>query len=123
MTSPFRRFPSRERENAASVRFSQTGWAKRDPWALARRLLPQQGAIEVQNDVPGKEHTWHSHDVDETLAIVEGGVRFYWDGGERVCRPGDVIHLPAGMRHGSVALAEGAIYLIAFEAAKLGDDG
>lgn len=91
-----------------------------DDWqALIHQLLPDQGAIEVQRDVPGKEHAWHAHDTDETLVILEGGVRFYWEGGETTCGPGTVIALPAGMRHGSVALARGAVYLIAFHDAKL----
>lgn len=86
---------------------------------LIDRLLPDQGAIEVQRDVPGKEHAWHSHDTDETLVILDGSVRFYWDRGETICTRGTVISLPAGMVHGSVALEEGATYLIAFHNARL----
>ena len=86
---------------------------------LIEQLLPDQGCIEVQRDVPGKEHRWHRHDTDETLVIIEGSVRFYWEGGERVCTQGSVISLPSGVRHGSVALDEGATYLIAFQNAKL----
>lgn len=86
-------------------------------------LLPDQGCIEVQRDVPGKEHPWHVHDTDETLVIIDGSVRFYWDKGERICGKGSVISLPAGTRHGSVALGEGATYLIAFHAAKFSHHG
>jgi quercetin dioxygenase-like cupin family protein len=82
--------------------------------SLITRSLPDQGAIEVQRDVPGKEHFWHQHDTDETLVVLDGNLRFYWDQGERVCAPGDVISLPAGMQHGSEALESGATYLIAF---------
>ena len=81
---------------------------------LVDHMLPDQGCIEVQRDVEGKEHAWHSHDVDETLVVIRGRLRFYWDGGETVCGPSTVICLPAGMRHGSVALEGGATYLIAF---------
>ncbi len=86
---------------------------------LLERLLPDQGAIEVQRDVEGKEHGWHTHQTDETLVILEGRVRFYWDQGEQVCTPGTVISLPAGMIHGSVALEGGATYLIAFHSVDL----
>lgn len=86
---------------------------------LINKLLPDQGAIEVQRDVPGKEHAWHSHEVDETLVIIDGSVRFYWEGGEKICGKGTVISLPAGMRHGSVALDNGATYFIAFHSARL----
>jgi mannose-6-phosphate isomerase-like protein (cupin superfamily) len=85
-----------------------------DVAGLIRKALPDQGCIEVQRDVPGKEHAWHTHEVDETIIILDGGLRFYWHGGERLCRPGDVIALAAGTPHGSVALAAGATYLIAF---------
>lgn len=86
---------------------------------LVDKLLPDQGAIEVQRDVPGKEHAWHTHDTDETLVIIDGSVRFYWDQGEKICGKGTVISLPAGMPHGSLALDDGATYLIAFHSAKL----
>jgi quercetin dioxygenase-like cupin family protein len=82
--------------------------------AVITKTLPDQGAIEVQRDVPGKEHFWHRHRTDETLIILEGRLRFYWDQGEMVCAPGDVISLPAGTHHGSEALDRGATYLIAF---------
>ncbi len=90
---------------------------------LIEQLLPDQGAIEVQRDVPGKEHAWHTHDTDETLVILDGRVRFYWDQGEKICGPGTVISLPAGTLHGSVALEEGATYLIAFNAVKFTHHG
>lgn len=86
---------------------------------VIKKLLPDQGAIEVQHDVPGKEHAWHTHATNETLVILNGSVRFYWDQGERICKPGDVISLPAGTEHGSVALDRGAIYLIAFHHAAI----
>lgn len=90
---------------------------------LIKKLLPDQGAIEVQRDVAGKEHVWHTHDTDETLVILEGNVRFYWDQGEMLCGPGTVISLPAGMAHGSVALDGGATYLIAFHQVDLPQHG
>ena len=86
---------------------------------LVEKLLPDQGCIEVQRDVEGKEHAWHKHDTDETLVIIDGRVRFYWDQGEKICGPGTVISLPAGTMHGSVALEGGATYLIAFHSANL----
>lgn len=90
---------------------------------LIEKLLPDQGAIEVQRDVPGKEHAWHTHETDETLVIIDGSVRFYWDQGEKVCGKGTVISLPAGTPHGSIALDDGATYLIAFHAARLTHHG
>lgn len=81
--------------------------------SIIRTLQSGQGAIEVQNDQPGKTFPWHIHETDETLAILEGKIRFIWEGSEQICGPGDVICLPAGMRHSSVALDGGARYVIA----------
>ncbi len=93
--------------------------AKVDPsnlGGLILQALPDQGCVEVQRDVPGKEHAWHEHKVDETIVVLGGSLRFYWNEGESICFPGDVIELPAGSPHGSQALDEGATYLIAFHA-------
>lgn len=81
---------------------------------LLTKTLPDQGSIEVQRDVAGKEHFWHTHDSDETIMVLQGALRFYWDQGEQICGPGDVVSLPAGTRHGSEAKDDGATYLIAF---------
>ena len=75
--------------------------------------LPEQGSVEIQRDAPGKAHTWHEHPVDETILMLEGRLRFMHGETETLCLPGDAIFLPARTRHGSVALQEGAVYLIA----------
>ena len=84
-----------------------------------KACLPRQGCIELQHDAPGKEHAWHEHETDETIIVVEGCLRFYWQGGERICNSGDAVRLPKGVRHGSVALDDGAIYVITFEHVEL----
>jgi mannose-6-phosphate isomerase-like protein (cupin superfamily) len=76
--------------------------------------LPEQGCVQLQRDVPGKLHDWHSHESDETLIILRGSLDFEWEEGRQQCRPGDVIELPAGCRHRSIATGSGATYLIAF---------
>ncbi|MGJ4946403.1 cupin domain-containing protein [Bradyrhizobium sp. HKCCYLS1011] len=81
-----------------------------DPDILA--LLPEQGCIELQHDAAGKVHAFHTHPVDEILIVISGRLNFKWEGGERVCNPGDKILLPAGTLHESEAL-EDAIYAIA----------
>jgi mannose-6-phosphate isomerase-like protein (cupin superfamily) len=81
-----------------------------DPAIMA--LLPAQGCVELQRDAAGKVHYFHTHPEDETLVIIKGSLKFEWDGGERICRPGDTILLPAGTLHQSEALDE-AIYVIA----------
>ena len=82
-----------------------------DPAILA--LLPAQGCIELQRDAAGKVHRFHTHPVDEILVIISGELDFRWEGGERICRAGDTIFLPAGTLHQSEALGGGAVYAIA----------
>jgi len=81
-----------------------------DPDILA--LLPSQGCIELQHDAAGKIHHFHTHPVDEILVVIRGRLSFRWEGGERICTPGDKILLPAGTLHESEALDD-AIYAIA----------
>jgi mannose-6-phosphate isomerase-like protein (cupin superfamily) len=91
-----------------------------DPAIMA--LLPAQGCIELQRDAAGKVHAFHTHPVDEILVVISGRLNFIWDGGERVCNPGDTILLPAGTLHQSEALDE-AIYAIATRPPASGADG
>jgi hypothetical protein len=49
---------------------------------LIESSLPDQGHIEVRRDVPGKGHPLHSGDTDETLIVLAGHLRCYWEGGE-----------------------------------------
>jgi quercetin dioxygenase-like cupin family protein len=86
---------------------------------LIEECLPAQGSIEVQHDERGKEHAWHTHPTDETIVVLSGSLKFYWEGGERVCGPGDVIQLANGTRHGSVALATSR-YIITFSKVDIG---
>jgi mannose-6-phosphate isomerase-like protein (cupin superfamily) len=79
-------------------------------------LLPAQGCLELQRDAPGKVHDFHTHPVDEILLILAGSLRFSWGDQHKVCYPGDKIFLPAGTRHKSEALGEGAVYAICVNA-------
>src|SRR3979490_470075 len=81
-----------------------------DPAIL--ELLPTQGSVELKRDAAGKVPHFHPPPVDEILVIISGRLNFMWEGGERICRPGDTIMLPAGTLHQSEALDD-AIYAIA----------
>jgi len=78
-------------------------------------MLPAQGEIKIQQDMPNKVHDWHVHDTHETLVVLQGKIKFCSQTTERVCHPGDIIHLPENTLHRSVASDEGAVYLISME--------
>ncbi len=78
-------------------------------------MLPSQGSIEVQKDCPDKYHSWHRHDIDETLVILKGGLTFYYYDQVVPCSAGQIIYLPKNILHASMANQSGAVYLIARE--------
>jgi quercetin dioxygenase-like cupin family protein len=86
---------------------------------LVYAALPEQGCVEIQKDAPGKEHPWHQHSTDETIVVLDGVLDFYSESGEAQCYPGDLVSLPCGIRHGSKAGNNGAIYMIAFRHVEL----
>lgn len=86
------------------------------------KMLPNQGHIEFQQDEPFKEHSWHSHENTETLLILKGKLNFYYEGGNQDCFPGDYIHLPKNIKHGSKTFEEGCIYAISFRKIEIFDD-
>ena len=86
---------------------------------IVNACLPAQGAIEFQQDQEGKEHAWHTHDTDETIIVVEGMLKFYWENGTEICQAGDVIELAKGTKHGSIAINGAAKYIITFEHVRL----
>src|SRR5260370_186642 len=73
-------------------------------------LLPAQGSVELQRDASGKVHHFHTHPVDEILVIIKGALKFEWEGGTRICRPGDTIRWPAGTLHQSAGRDGGATH-------------
>ena len=87
---------------------------------IIERSLPEQGAIEVQHDQSYKEHPWHCHETDETIIILKGSLQFKWEDETQICNPGTVIELPKGQFHGSVAMENGATYVIAFHKIDVG---
>ena len=78
-----------------------------------RRHLESEGFTVVRwSDAPGRVYTPHSHDHDESLWMVAGGMTFVIDGQRYHLGPGDRLQLPRGTVHSAEADASGAHYLI-----------
>ena len=79
---------------------------------LARRLAHEGFDAFVWSDGPGADYAPHTHDHDESLWVVRGGITFGVDGQRHALGPGDRLMLPAGTVHTAVAGRDGATYLI-----------
>ena len=81
--------------------------------ALRDRLRAARCAAVEWSDPPGSTYEPHSHDHDEVIALVRGGITFEIADVDYPLVPGDILHLPAGTIHAArTHPAEGATYLI-----------
>ncbi|OLE54671.1 MAG: hypothetical protein AUG51_07125 [Acidobacteria bacterium 13_1_20CM_3_53_8] len=56
----------------------------------------------------------HSHTHEQMAIVVEGRVRFFIEGEERIASPGDVLHFPSGCRHGATMMDEEVVLIDIF---------
>jgi quercetin dioxygenase-like cupin family protein len=56
----------------------------------------------------------HSHPHEQMSVVVQGRVRFFVEGQERIASPGDVLHFPSGCRHGATMMDEEVILIDIF---------
>ena len=52
-----------------------------------------------QDGTKGSGPPPHAHDWDESFFVLEGNIRFGFDGTELLAKPGTLVHLPAGTEH------------------------
>ena len=82
---------------------------------VANRICAQLlllSAEDPERDEPAVRHDWHTHDVAETLTVLDGALDLFAQGCGRTCVAGDQILLPAGLVHASRAGENGALYAI-----------
>ncbi len=81
--------------------------------ALRDRLKAARCSAVELSDPPGRAYEAHTHDHDEVIALVQGGITFEIAEVDYPLAPGDILYLPAGTVHAAQAHpAEGARYLI-----------
>ena len=56
----------------------------------------------------------HSHPHEQMSIVVQGRVRFFVEGKERIASPGDVLHFPSGCRHGATMMDEEVVLIDIF---------
>lgn len=70
---------------------------------------------------PSARTAWHTHPLGQTLIVTAGlGLVQEWDGPVREIRPGDVVWIPAGVKHWHGAAPETAMSHIAIAEAQEG---
>ena len=91
-----------------------------DPRALSReverpyhnRRLASVNDHEVRMSVMTHGFPWHHHpDSDESFLVVEGDLIIEFEGGEVVLGPGQLLTVPAGVRHRTRPAGERSVNL------------
>ena len=63
---------------------------------------------------PYLETPQHRHPHEQMSIVVSGRVRFFVEGEERVCSPGDVLQFPANCLHGATMMDEEVVLIDVF---------
>lgn len=66
---------------------------------LASNKETQSYEITLQQGEDGMGPPPHSHDWDESFFVVKGNVEFTCAGKTDLCKPGTLVHIPAGTVH------------------------
>src|ERR1051325_2703516 len=63
---------------------------------------------------PYLETPQHRHPHEQMSIVVSGRVRFFIEGEERICSPGDVLQFPANCLHGATMMDEEVVLIDIF---------
>lgn len=89
-----------------------TGAVRVDPLFQANATARAAGAYVTFQ--PGARTAWHTHPLGQTLIVTAGtGWVRQWDGPIQEIRPGDVVFIPAGVKHWHGATASTSMTHIA----------
>jgi 4-carboxymuconolactone decarboxylase len=88
--------------------------------AQVEQLFPARGPSRLTGGVvifePGARSAWHTHPLGQILIITAGtGLVQQWGGPIRIMRTGDVVWIPAGVKHWHGASPESSVTQIAIQ--------
>jgi quercetin dioxygenase-like cupin family protein len=63
---------------------------------------------------PYLETPQHRHPHEQMSMVISGRVRFFVEGEERICAPGDVLHFPSNCLHGATMMDEEVVLIDIF---------
>ncbi len=80
-----------------------------------------KGAGAMVTFEPGSRTNWHTHPVGQTLIVTSGkGWVAQWGAQSQVIEPGDVVHIPANVKHWHGATDKTAMSHLAIQESKNG---
>jgi len=56
----------------------------------------------------------HTHPHEQMSMIIQGRVRFFIEGQERIAAPGDILHFPSNILHGATMMDEEVVLIDIF---------
>lgn len=74
-------------------------WGAVSAEAMSRLLRADGYAVSEYRYPPGTFFPLHHHAEDKKDAVLQGCLRIAWEGGEAILERGDMIEIPAGVRH------------------------
>ena len=92
-------------------------WGPVNVEAITRRLRAEGYAVSEYHYSPGTVFPLHHHGVDKKDTVLQGQLRIAWEGGEAVLGPGDMIEIPAGLRHSADVV--GAETVVSLDATRI----
>ena len=69
--------------------------------------------VHFSNIKPGQSHSWHSHEQDEVMYIIQGAGKYILEKGEIHYKAGDFVFVPRGTFHENVVVSEEDVVLVA----------
>jgi quercetin dioxygenase-like cupin family protein len=104
---------------AAIARAQHLNWStipvERPGEGIERQMVVGQNLMICRfRFTPFLETPQHRHPHEQMSIVVSGRVRFFIEGEERICLPGDVLQFPANCLHGATMMDEEVVLIDVF---------
>jgi quercetin dioxygenase-like cupin family protein len=104
---------------AAIVRAQHLNWStipvEHPGEGIERQMVVGQNLMICRfRFTPFLETPQHRHLHEQMSIVVSGRIRFFIEGEERICSPGDVLQFPANCLHGATMMDEEVVLIDVF---------
>ncbi len=91
-------------------------WGPLEEEAMSSRLRNEGYAVSKCHYPAGTYFPMHTHAEHKKDTVLRGRLKIAWEGGAAILEPGDMIEIPAGVRHS--AEVEGTETVVSLDATK-----